>query len=582
MNEQSNSTKDFETLFKVFLKRFFVFYFSIFVVIVFFLTYYEFQKEKIHVKNNLNTIANNFDNGISSVLWNYQDDALQNILIGITQNPIISHLKVKNEKNEVLFEWHRDQSKKNNYSVELIHKLTKTFNNKENFLGTLVLSADTFIIFKELDKTFFNIIIINFIAFLLIFLLLIKFGKNYLINPLTSFTKELKDISVKTKMPTLMLDNAEIREIYDIKENTNILIQEIFVLKDSFQVIVEDLTETQDELIKQNEGLESEIKRRTKEVIEKEKKFRSIFEQSTVGIVIADKRGAIISCNESYVKLLEFDRPRDLIGLSFQSFTHSDDYEEQVKIMKNFLQGNITKGRMEKRYVTKSQKIIWADISATVIKNENGEIENFIGIIVDITERKKNELELKKLYNLALDANSLTGLPGNNSIRKRIEEALLNKEDLCVIYGDLDYFKAYNDHYGFALGDKLLIHVAKIYSYLGDELKINNFFLGHIGGDDFVIILPHEFVEKYVRLLISDLEESIKDYYSQEDFSRGFIKSINRQGETEEFPFVTVSLAGLCLKDGKYSTYLEVNDALSFAKKEAKKIAGNSFFLMKD
>lgn len=582
MNEQSNSTKDFETLFKVFLKRFFVFYFSIFVVIVFFLTYYEFQKEKIHVKNNLNTIANNFDNGISSVLWNYQDDALQNILIGITQNPIISHLKVKNEKNEVLFEWHRDQSKKNNYSVELIHKLTKTFNNKENFLGTLVLSADTFIIFKELDKTFFNIIIINFIAFLLIFLLLIKFGKNYLINPLTSFTKELKDISVKTKMPTLMLDNAEIREIYDIKENTNILIQEIFVLKDSFQVIVEDLTETQDELIKQNEGLESEIKRRTKEVIEKEKKFRSIFEQSTVGIVIADKRGAIISCNESYVKLLEFDRPRDLIGLSFQSFTHSDDYEEQVKIMKNFLQGNITKGRMEKRYVTKSQKIIWADISATVIKNENGEIENFIGIIVDITERKKNELELKKLYNLALDANSLTGLPGNNSIRKRIEEALLNKEDLCVIYGDLDYFKAYNDHYGFALGDKLLIHVAKIYSYLGDELKINNFFLGHIGGDDFVIILPHEFVEKYVRLLISDLEESIKDYYSQEDFSRGFIKSINRQGETEEFPFVTVSLAGLCLKDGKYSTYLEVNDALSFAKKEAKKIVGNSFFLMKD
>lgn len=582
MNEQSILNKDFENLFKVFLKRFLVLYFSIFVIIVFFLTYYEFQKEKAHVRDNLNTIANNFDNGISSVLRDYEEDTLQSILIGITQNPLISHLKVTNKKNEILFEWHKSQNKKNNYSVELVHELNKTFEAKENFLGTLILSADSFIIFKELDKTFFNIIAINFIAFLIIFLSLIKFGKNYLLIPLISFNNELKDISVKNKMPTLNLDNTKIKEIYDIKENTNILIQEIFVLKDSFQVIVEDLTETQDALIKQNEGLESEIKRRTKEVIEKEKKFRSIFEQSTVGIVIADKRGAIISCNESYVKLLEFDRPRDLLGLSFQSFTHSDDYEEQVKIMKNFLQGKITKGRMEKRYVTKSHKIIWADISATVIKNEHGEIENFIGIVVDITERKKSELELKKLYNLALDANSLTGLPGNNSIRKRIEEALLNKEDLCVIYGDLDYFKAYNDHYGFALGDKLLIHVAKIYAYLGDELKINNFFLGHIGGDDFVIILPHEFVEKYVSLLISDLEESIKGYYNQEDYERGYIKSINRQGETEEFPFVTVSLAALCLKDGKYSTYLEVNDALSFAKKEAKKIIGNSFYLMKE
>ncbi len=205
---------------------------------------------------------------------------------------------------------------------------------------------------------------------------------------------------------------------------------------------------------------------------------------------------------------------------------------------------------------------------------------NFAVIAIDITKRKKYEEELQKLYSLALDANALTGLPGNNTIRKYIEEILENKSKSCIIYADLDYFKAYNDNYGFAMGDKIIKYVAELFQILAEKLNLQEFFIGHIGGDDFVIIIPMENTKEYITELLKEFDKEISSFYREEDVSKGYIVAANREGVLQDFSMMSLSLAGLDLSDSIASSYLEINDALLIAKKEVKRIAGSSFYLL--
>lgn len=96
--------------------------------------------------------------------------------------------------------------------------------------------------------------------------------------------------------------------------------------------------------------------------------------------------------------------------------------------------------------------------------------------------------ELKRLYKYALESNPLTGLPGNNAIMMRVNTALSNKEPVCVLYLDLDNFKAYNDKYGFAMGDKIILFTAELLSQQMET--VSKSFLAHIGGDDFFALIP--------------------------------------------------------------------------------------------
>lgn len=561
------------------IKKLFFTYCLALIVISSFQIFLGYKQNKNRVIQNLHSVARDFEPGLILAIWDFQNTILESLTLGLINNPDITSATLLDEKNKVLFNY--TSNYKNIISDELTikHELYKTHKGEKRFLGTLILSSDKKIILKYLKNKYEEIFLINLLLLFLVVFILSFFSKKYLVNPLKSFSTELREISLEDIIPALDLKNIEILEIFQLKYTTNLLIQEIFVLKNNFSFLVKDLTETQKIITKQNETLEEEVKKRTKEVLEKELQFRSIFEQSNVGIAIVDVDGSILSCNESYAKFLEYEKPNELTGLNFTDFTHPEDIDLQLKLMEKFFSGKVSKERIEKRYITKNSKILWADLSATVIKNEKNMVTNFIAITVDITERKKNENELHRLYSLALDSSPLTGLPGNNSIRKRIEEVLLQKEKLCVIYADLDNFKAYNDNYGFAMGDKILTHIAKIFKYVAKELNLKEFFLGHIGGDDFVVLVPPEYVHRYTDLIIDDISSSIGGFYNKNDYHKGFINSFNRQGEAQEFPFVSISMAGIDLTQNNFSTYLEINDALSYAKKQAKNIHGNSFFL---
>ena len=91
-----------------------------------------------------------------------------------------------------------------------------------------------------------------------------------------------------------------------------------------------------------------------------------------------------------------------------------------------------------------------------------------------------NMKELKRLYSLALDANPITKLPGNNSIHTYIDTLLHENKANYILYCDLDNFKAYNDYYGFAKGDEVILETATLFNRVAQEMNISNFFVGHI------------------------------------------------------------------------------------------------------
>lgn len=186
--------------------------------------------------------------------------------------------------------------------------------------------------------------------------------------------------------------------------------------------------------------------------------------------------------------------------------------------------------------------------------------------------------ELKRLNRLARDANPMTGLPGNNVVMQKIKDALSSSEEVCVIYADLDNFKAYNDNYGFAKGDTIIQFTAKTLKDCVASLELNDSFVGHIGGDDFVAIVPSDAAEGLATHVISAFDDGVSLFYTSDDLDRGYIRGKNRQGKEQAFPLMSISMAGVDLAHGAYSQYLQVNDVCVEAKKEAKRIAGSSFF----
>ena len=280
---------------------------------------------------------------------------------------------------------------------------------------------------------------------------------------------------------------------------------------------------------------------------------------------------------EQALKRVFCDTPPDLVLLDIM-MPDIDGYEVCRQIMANDR--------------TKDIPIIFIS-SKTEAGDEAGGLE--IGAIDYITKpvsppilkaRVKNHLrlsdamrELKLLYSMALDANPITGLPGNNSISSIIDTALENRSDFTIIYTDLDNFKAFNDKYGFARGDQVILFTKNI---MFESLKVEGLqdgFIGHVGGDDFVLAIPKIDCEKLTNRIITMFDEGICRYYDESDREAGYISSKNRQGENMNFPLMTISMAGIHLLESPYQKHLEVVDAMAGLKKKAKDIPGSVFYV---
>ncbi len=137
----------------------------------------------------------------------------------------------------------------------------------------------------------------------------------------------------------------------------------------------------------------TERKRTEHALARAEARYRSIIERAVTGIAFADETGSIITFNDSFVHLLEYSGG-ELIGMNFSRFTHPDDLPLEVEFFKEIMGGQREDYRLENRYLAKSGRVVWVDMSVAAIRDEQGRVVNFVGMVVDISERKRVEAAL--------------------------------------------------------------------------------------------------------------------------------------------------------------------------------------------
>lgn len=140
---------------------------------------------------------------------------------------------------------------------------------------------------------------------------------------------------------------------------------------------------------------------------------------------------------------------------------------------------------------------------------------------------------------LGLEANPLSRLPGNVTIENEILKRIEARSRFAVLYIDLNEFKAYNDIYGFVKGDDVIRETAKI--ILTQSMAAEGF-VGHIGGDDFIVLTPPDLAEGLCQKIIAAFTAKAPDFYTPEDRERGYIEAKDRRGQTTRFPLLTVAI----------------------------------------
>ncbi|SNR82437.1 response regulator receiver modulated diguanylate cyclase [Humidesulfovibrio mexicanus] len=179
----------------------------------------------------------------------------------------------------------------------------------------------------------------------------------------------------------------------------------------------------------------------------------------------------------------------------------------------------------------------------------------------------------------AMDANPLTKLPGNTSIISRIQELIDRKDGFALAYCDLDHFKSFNDKYGFSRGDEVLMMTARVIVNTIRGFPGVKSFVGHVGGDDFVFIVPAEIAEEACQRVVAAFDDIVPHFYDEEDRERGGIISTDRQGTVRSFPLMAVSIAVVFNTGGRLKHYGEASAIAMGLKKKAKENPKSSYVL---
>ena len=178
--------------------------------------------------------------------------------------------------------------------------------------------------------------------------------------------------------------------------------------------------------------------------------------------------------------------------------------------------------------------------------------------------------------NAARYANPLTQLPGNVPINEHIDRLLASGTRFWVAYFDLDHFKPFNDVYGYRRGDDVIQLTGKI---LTGHCDANRDFVGHIGGDDFMVLFQSEDWEERCQAVLTEFEHNVQDFYSIDDRERGGYISEDRQGKKVFYSLMSLSIGAIRVEPHQYYTHHQIATAAAESKKQAKKIHGNSLFI---
>lgn len=174
-------------------------------------------------------------------------------------------------------------------------------------------------------------------------------------------------------------------------------------------------------------------------------------------------------------------------------------------------------------------------------------------------------------------ANPLSGLPGNVPIQQTLQMYLDRKRPFTVIYVDVDHFKAYNDYYSFEQGDQVISVIAEV---LKSTLNDSRGFIGHIGGDDFVMILETLDYQTVCETVLDKFQSARAPFYTQEDRDQGGIQGRGRDDEPRFFPMMTLSLGVLLVDTREFEHTQKLASLATKAKKGAKQQGGDTYYVV--
>ncbi len=196
------------------------------------------------------------------------------------------------------------------------------------------------------------------------------------------------------------------------------------------------------------------------------------------------------------------------------------------------------------------------------------------------------ELEIRQMMRniqdsqrLCLDASPLTRLPGNRAIEQVLKEKMSRDERFALCYVDLDDFKAFNDTYGYARGSELIkltgeiVHNAKAMHANPED------FVGHIGGDDFVLVVASELAQPVCESIITEFDRVIPEFYNEDDRMRGYIECSDRYGVVRQFPLMTISIAVVSDSRREFCSPIEIAQIATEIKDYVKSLPGSNYLL---
>ncbi|MEJ2060985.1 MAG: EAL and GGDEF domain-containing protein [Gammaproteobacteria bacterium] len=194
-----------------------------------------------------------------------------------------------------------------------------------------------------------------------------------------------------------------------------------------------------------------------------------------------------------------------------------------------------------------------------------------IGTVIDLL---RNITNLQIRY--ARYANPLTQLPGNVPINEHLDDLLSQQVGFVVAYCDLDHFKPYNDYYGYSRGDQVLREVGRL---LSECVDLRSDFVGHVGGDDFILVLLNENWQEILLGVIERFAAQVPGFYDHAELEAGCILSTDRQGQQRCFDLLSLSVGAVPVAPGQFGSHHEIAVRASEVKRAAKQNRGNCLFV---
>ena len=177
------------------------------------------------------------------------------------------------------------------------------------------------------------------------------------------------------------------------------------------------------------------------------------------------------------------------------------------------------------------------------------------------------------------DVSPLTGLPGNSEISRQIDDLVAAGTPFALIHADLDRFKAFNDRYGFVRGDTAIRATADVLSNVIVEAEGGVCFLGHVGGDDFVLVVAPEQAEPLCKEIVARFDAMVPALYDPEDAARGYIEVHDRRNNTHRVDLLSISLGVATTAVRPLASRAEASHVAAEMKEAAKKTQASAYMV---